>query len=125
VSSAGSTLTGLATGDYDFAETLPAGWTLTGVSCNGSGLTGSVLNGAAGTGRITVAANASGTCTFTNTRQTGALTIAKTSVGDVGAFPFTKTAGPTSISNFTLTTVTAGTPVSSAGEVVPQFRTVG
>src|SRR5262249_18061473 len=45
--------------------------------------------------------------------QTGPVTIAKTSVGGIGSFLFTQTAGPTAIPAFTLTTVAPGTPVNS------------
>lgn len=65
VSTAGSTLSNLSPGTYEFTENLPAGWSLTSVICTGAGLTSSNVE-AGGTARITVAAGAGGTCTFTN-----------------------------------------------------------
>ena len=46
--------------------------------------------------------DATTTCTVTNQRQTGNLTIEKKTLGGVGSFPFKKTSGPGVISDFTL-----------------------
>ena len=63
----------LAPGNYSVAELATAGWDLTNTVCSdGSPIT-----------EITLAAGETVTCTFTNTRLTGDLTVSKTVVGDV------------------------------------------
>jgi hypothetical protein len=73
--------TDVLAGAYQVSETVPVGWLLTDIVCTG----GTVLIGGDGvfdegdtTVSITVGADEDVECTFTNTRQTGAIEITKT-----------------------------------------------
>ena len=83
------TFSGLAPGDYDVTETVPAGWDLTALSCDDTTNTATDL----GTGFAGIGLDPGETvsCTFTNTRQ-GSITIEKTALGDDGTFGFTSQA---------------------------------
>jgi uncharacterized repeat protein (TIGR01451 family) len=59
---------GLAPGKYNIAETVPAGWKLTGIECVGGTIDGN--------GDVTVAAGDDVTCTYTNTKNSS-ITIIK------------------------------------------------
>ena len=115
----------LAPGTYAVSEiNLPAGWTLSSISCP----TATVTIGAAGgfdpgdTGAsVTLAAGQNITCTFTN-RKHASVRIEKVSIGGIGTFTFTNTipTGPTS-----LTTQTAGVAVGqTVSNVAPGTYTV-
>ena len=87
VGSAGATVTGAtkvstAAVATTLTETIPSGWTLTGVSCSGLGSGGSYTPNLA-TGQVSfnaaaMAANASIACTFTNLYPLPSLTLDKT-----------------------------------------------
>ncbi|MBK9605030.1 MAG: DUF3494 domain-containing protein [Betaproteobacteria bacterium] len=74
----------VAPGTYNVTETVPAGWSLTGLTCSN----GSTVTLATATANIAVAADEAVTCTFTNTRQ-GAIIIVKNTIGGEGTFDFT------------------------------------
>jgi hypothetical protein len=65
---ASTTISDLAPGIYDVAETEPAGWNLVGAACSSGDLPGA----------ISLAAGESETCTFTNAPERGAIKITKT-----------------------------------------------
>jgi hypothetical protein len=86
-------ITGLLPGDYSVAESVPAGWTLTGLSCTD----GSERDGNGVTVGLSAGENV--TCTFTNTAQ-GGITVIKHTLpegseesfhftGDLGGFDLT------------------------------------
>lgn len=64
--------TDLAPGSYSVTETVPDGWTLTSLACSAGGTDNKP------TANITLAAGASVTCTYTNTKKLAALSLAKT-----------------------------------------------
>lgn len=79
--------TAVNTGTYSVAETVPTGWTLTSASCTSGGtLSSSTISG------IPIAAGASVTCTFNNTKL-GTIILQKNTVGGDGTFNFTTTGG--------------------------------
>ncbi|HJU50999.1 MAG TPA: SpaA isopeptide-forming pilin-related protein [Acidimicrobiia bacterium] len=61
-------------GSYEVSEDVPSGWLLTSIVCTG----GTTVNGTDDDVAITLAAGDDVECTFTNTRQTGAIEITKT-----------------------------------------------
>ena len=80
-------------GTYGSTETVPAGWTLTDISCSGAinstisvGGTPTFVAGDTGVS-VDVASGETVICTFTNTKQ-GSLTIVKDSIGATGSFSF-------------------------------------
>ncbi|MBU1211875.1 MAG: autotransporter domain-containing protein [Alphaproteobacteria bacterium] len=86
VDSAGTTLVNLVPGDYTFTETPPVpGWTLTNLSCTGTGVSNFTRNGLAGS--FTLADGAVGECIYENTRALGNLEVTKVAAGG-GATPF-------------------------------------
>ena len=95
--------TGLAAGTYRVIEQVPAGWTLSDISC--SDPTGNSV-GLGKTATIILAAGETVTCTFTNTKNappaTGTINVVKKTAGGNGNFPFTSTVPGGQ--NFTLTT---------------------
>jgi Prealbumin-like fold domain len=93
--SASRTVSNLALGTYDVAETVPAGWRLDSASCSD----GSLISA------IDLSAGEVVTCTFTNTKLLGNLIIQKVAVGADGGFGFTS--ANAGVGNFSLTT-TAG-----------------
>ena len=74
----------VAPGTYNVTETVPAGWSLTGLTCSN----GSTVTLGTATANVAVAAAETVTCTFTNTRQ-GAIIIVKNTIGGDGIFGFT------------------------------------
>ena len=74
----------MAPGNYTVTEAVPAGWSLTGLTCSN----GSTVTLGTATANVAVAADEAVTCTFTNTRQ-GAIIIVKNTIGGDGAFDFT------------------------------------
>jgi uncharacterized cupredoxin-like copper-binding protein len=94
---------GLAAGTYTIAETIPAGWKLTGRSCTG-GTTNNITDGVS----IDLAPGQSVTCTFTNT-QDGSITIVKDTLpaNSSQSFTFTK-GGDFPAGTFNLTGQSAG-----------------
>jgi hypothetical protein len=99
-----ATTTGLADGDsdsqtgqpglYQAHETVPAGFTVTGISCSGETL--STIQIGVGTPgfedgddfvEVTLAAGETVTCEFENTAL-GSITVAKSTIGGDGSFPF-------------------------------------
>lgn len=73
-------VTGLSPGSYNVTETLPAGWTLGGLTCTHSG-TGSTGAGDTTTptqADITLGAGGLVTCTYVNNQPSGAIVITKT-----------------------------------------------
>jgi hypothetical protein len=116
VSGAVQTLTaaGVAT---TLTETIPVGYAMTAASCSGIGAGTATPNLAAGTIALDAAATAAGnviSCAVTNTKLP-TIQVTKTSLGGVGGFTFTGTNGWTSQ---TITTVTAGTAVSGAVQIL-------
>jgi Prealbumin-like fold domain len=100
---ASRTVSNLAPGTYDIAETVPSGWRLDSATCSdGSPVTA-----------IDISENESVTCTFTNTKL-GKLIVVKNTVGGNGSFGFTSS----TLTNFSLTTV-GGTAVRTISNVVP------
>jgi len=85
------------TGSYDISEVVPAGWSLTNLSC--ANATTSVVGS-----KITINAtkNAAIVCTFANTRDSATLRVKKIATGGDGTFGFTSN---TALGNFNLTTV--------------------
>jgi len=85
--SAGMTLTNLVPGDYTFTETPPVpGWTLTGLSCTGTGVSNPSTNGLAGS--FTLADGAVAECIYENTLARSSLTIVKDVPGVGNNTPF-------------------------------------
>ncbi|MDO8614304.1 MAG: hypothetical protein Q7T33_01030 [Dehalococcoidia bacterium] len=72
------TFSNLTPGTYSVTETVPAGWTLTGIVCSDTSPTST----GTGTATIALAAGETVTCTFTNTQQDGTITIIKDAVPD-------------------------------------------
>ncbi|HEX5722604.1 MAG TPA: hypothetical protein VFZ06_07665, partial [Acidimicrobiia bacterium] len=66
--------TDVLAGSYEVSEDVPAGWLLTSIDCTG----GTTVLGTEDDVAITLAAGDDVECTFTNTRQTGAIEITKT-----------------------------------------------
>lgn len=66
--------TDVLAGSYEVSEDVPAGWLLTSIDCTG----GTTVVGTEDDVAITLAAGDDVECTFTNTRQTGAIEITKT-----------------------------------------------
>ncbi len=80
----------VAPGTYDVTETVPAGWSLTGLTCSN----GSTVTLGTATASVAVAADEAVTCTFTNTllppiQGQGSITIVKNTIGGNGTFNFT------------------------------------
>ena len=99
-------------GTYHVNEVVPAGWDLTGLSCDDGGDS----TGAGGTATIRVQPGETVTCTWTNTKR-GTIVIRKNSIFGTGTFSFTADNGLTVPD---ITTTTAGTPKASpALPVVP------
>ena len=73
--------TSLPTGSYVVNENTPGGWTLTGIACTGS--TSSFSYSATGA-TISLQPGDNVTCTFTNSRNNGSLTLVKYVVNDNG-----------------------------------------
>ena len=90
------------TGDYDLSESGPAGFTGT-WDCDTAPLSGD---------KVTVGNNADVTCTLTNTRKTGTLTLIKTVSPDTAGDPtdWTLTATPDGITGQGNVEGTTGTP---------------
>ncbi len=101
-----TTFPNLVPGNFSVIETVPNGWTLTDLTCSTGG------SAYKPTANITLAAGATVTCTFTNTKL-AKLTIQKVSIGGVGAFMFN---GSAPIGTFDLTTVAPNTAVSAVFE---------
>lgn len=104
------TCTNVPVGTYTVTEGAnPAGFALTGVSCNTGG-TGSVADRKA---TITIAAGSDVTCLFTNTQQLGAIKILKTSskasADPLAGATFSITKGGTAIPGSPFTTGADGT----------------
>jgi hypothetical protein len=103
--------TGLSAGTYVFQETpIPAGWSLTGLSCSGN----STTTLATGIASVTLAAGDAVTCTYTDTRQP-TVAVTKVSNGGVGQFSFT---GSNGFANQNITTVTPGVGVTGATQTL-------
>ncbi|MGQ5525569.1 beta strand repeat-containing protein, partial [Chitinimonas sp. PSY-7] len=106
------TLTTSATGTT-ITETIPTGYTLTGVNCTGLGAGGTATpNLAAGSVTLDVAATTAGSniaCTFTNTATPPTVTVSTITNGGTVGVPYTGTNG---VTNFTNTTVTPGVAVT-------------
>jgi sarcosine oxidase gamma subunit len=80
----------VAPGTYTVTESAPpAGWQFTSLSCSAGG------SNAGQVATINLAAGASVTCTYTNTKQ-GTITIIKNTVGGNGTFAFTHNVGTAS-----------------------------
>ena len=106
---------------FEISENVKSGWTLTDITCTGN--TSGIISGRKVT--ITPAVSQNIVCTFTNTRDTGSLTVVKNASGANGTFGFESN---TPLGNFSLTTVlgTASTQTISVptgnyslAEVVP------
>ncbi|MBP8295904.1 MAG: IPTL-CTERM sorting domain-containing protein [Burkholderiales bacterium] len=79
----------VAPGTYDVTETVPAGWSLTALTCSN----GSTVTLGTATASVAVAADEAVTCTFTNTllppiQGQGSITIVKNTIGGNGTFNF-------------------------------------
>lgn len=94
---------------------LPTGWTLADAACT---ISGNAVGSLSGTSYTipggSVVENAAIICTFTNALQPR-VTIRKTSLGGTDSFGFS---GSNGIANQTLTTITAGTPVSGVEQAL-------
>ncbi|MFC1701483.1 beta strand repeat-containing protein [Pseudomonadota bacterium] len=96
IASAELSLTGQP-GFFETGETVPAGWSLTDISCTGATNSTVNYNGSGGspanfepgddTVSVDIAAGETVICTFTNTKQ-GSLTIVKNTEGGDGSFVF-------------------------------------
>ena len=80
----------VAPGTYNVTETVPAGWSLTGLTCSN----GSTVTLGTATANVAVAADEAVTCTFTNTllppnQGQGRIIIVKNTIGGNGTFNFT------------------------------------
>ncbi|MBU1188141.1 MAG: DUF11 domain-containing protein, partial [Gammaproteobacteria bacterium] len=76
---------GLLPGNYSSTETLPAGWTLTSISCDDGNSSGNVNTA---TANFVLDAGETVTCTFLNSQE-GSITIVKNTQGSDGTFTFT------------------------------------
>ncbi len=100
------TFTNLAPGSYSVTETPLAGYTLTGLSCSGTGgSSGSASAAAPSTANITVTAGGTVTCTYTNTQSVsgGKIVINKATSGGPLDEQFSYSTTGTGLSSFTLT----------------------
>jgi len=108
---------------------VPAGYTLTGISCTAGGATVVIGSGGSGafvagatngfdagdnTVQVTVGAGNTPTCTFTNT-QNSSLAIQKATLGGTGSFDYTVSGG--GLSAFSRNTATQGNPTTQAAVV--------
>ena len=94
--SASKTFVDIPTGNYDVAETVPAGWNLVSATCDdGSDPSAIVLN-----------VNETVTCTFHNEQERATIIVEKITDDGFGSFDFTS--GTLSPSPFTLTTTEPG-----------------
>jgi hypothetical protein len=98
----------LEAGVYSVVETVPAGWVQTSATCDDGSPVGAIDLGDGETV----------TCTFTNTLQTGSITIVKETIGGNGAFSFVGELGA-----FELTTV-SNTANQVFGNLLPDTYTV-
>jgi hypothetical protein len=115
--SGSQTFNNIVPGSYSVAEAPLAGWTLTGSSCS----TGTPDS-------FTVAAGATVTCTFNNTKQNAGLTLVKTatpstydSVGDVIGYSYLVT----NSGNVSLAGPVTVTDDKATDEACPNVNTVG
>jgi outer membrane autotransporter protein len=92
------TFAAIPTGTYSLSEVVPAGWTFNDLQCTGGGAN-TTTNGANAT--IGLDAGETVTCTYSNTRQTGSITVNKVALGGNGNFSFNLT-GPNTNQNFQL-----------------------
>ena len=122
VTGATQTLTARSTATT-ITETIPAGYTLTSVTCTGLGAGGTYTpNLSTGAVAFDAAATAAGSniaCTFSNQRRP-TVTLTKVSNGGVGGFTFT---GNNGWSSQTITTVTSGTGVAGATQILTAAST--
>jgi SdrD B-like domain/Prealbumin-like fold domain len=86
------TFTGLSAGTYTVTEGATSGWNLTNLVCVDP-TTNTTVNLGTRSASINLAAGENVTCTYTNTLQTGSITIVKNTVGGNGTFDFTGTLG--------------------------------
>jgi len=106
---ASTTISDLLPGTYSVTEVVPAGWTLTGITCSAGGSV------AGSTATINLTAGSTVTCRFNN-RKKGAIRINKTSNGGDATFPFTTTGA-----GFTLPSLTTvgGTATATIENLEP------
>jgi uncharacterized repeat protein (TIGR01451 family) len=122
VTGATQTLTAAATATT-ITETIPAGYAVTAITCSGLGSGGTATpNLAGGSVALDAAATAAGSaiaCTFTNTKLP-TVTLTKISTGFTGAFNYSGTNG---FGSDTITTLTAGSPVTGATKTLTAAST--
>ncbi|MGB8816963.1 MAG: hypothetical protein WCC66_03485, partial [Rhizobiaceae bacterium] len=122
VSSAVQTLAAVST-ITTITEAIPAGYTLTSITCTGTGTGNTTNNLAAGSVQINALGTAPGkviNCIFTNTKFP-TITLTKVSNGDVGAFAFNGDNGFGAAQ--TITTLTPGTGVSGSARTLAAAAT--
>jgi uncharacterized repeat protein (TIGR01451 family) len=99
----------------NITEAVPAGYTLSSISCSGTGAGNTTNNLALGTVQINALGTAPGkvlNCVFTNTK-TATLKVQKTTIGGIGG-PYTFTQSNLASTPFGITTATAATATPAA-----------
>ncbi|QNP75855.1 LPXTG cell wall anchor domain-containing protein [Streptomyces roseirectus] len=110
---------------WNFAESVPDGWTLAGLTCSSARGTSTTTTSVSGAATVDLADGDTVTCTYTNARQsspstTGTLALRKRTIGRAGG-PFAFTAdGTTSLGS--ATTTTEDSPVALAWHELPTGR---